>query len=81
MLELEEVLLDQDELECLRLADLMTFSQDKAAREMHISRATFGRIVESARRKVADAILNGKAVRINENWQQNYIVKEKQDVR
>ena len=60
---------------------MMTFSQDKAAREMHISRATFGRIVESARRKVADAILNGKAVRINENWQQNYIVKEKQDVR
>lgn len=66
--ELEEILLDQDELESLRLADLLTYSQEKAAREMHISRATFGRIIENARRKVADAILNGKAVKINENW-------------
>lgn len=64
--ELEEVLLDNDELESLRLADLLNYSQENAAKEMKISRATFGRIVESARRKIADAILNGKAVRINE---------------
>jgi predicted DNA-binding protein (UPF0251 family) len=64
--ELEEVLLDNDELESLRLADLMNYSQENAAKEMNISRATFGRIVENARKKVADAILNGKAVRINE---------------
>lgn len=67
MYELEEVLLDQDELEALRLADLLLYSQEKAAEEMSISRATFGRIVERARGKVADALLNGKAVRINEN--------------
>ena len=65
MYELEEVILDQDELESLRLSDLLAYSQENAAKEMKVSRATFGRIVESARKKVADAILNGKAVRIN----------------
>jgi predicted DNA-binding protein (UPF0251 family) len=65
MYELEEIGLDHDELESLRLADLLTYSQEMAAKEMNISRATFGRIVESARKKVADALLNGKAVRIN----------------
>lgn len=65
MFELEEVTLFEDELESLRLADLLSYSHEEAAREMKVSRATFGRIVESARKKVADAILNGKAVRIN----------------
>jgi predicted DNA-binding protein (UPF0251 family) len=66
MYKLEEVLLDHDELESLRLADLLNYSHEAAAKEMKISRATFGRIAESARKKVADAILNGKAVKINE---------------
>jgi predicted DNA-binding protein (UPF0251 family) len=65
MFDLEEVNLEQDELESLRLADLLSYSQEKAAAEMNVSRATFGRIVESARKKLADAILNGKAVKIN----------------
>jgi predicted DNA-binding protein (UPF0251 family) len=64
---LEEIILDYDELESLRLADLLAYSQEKAAKEMKISRATFGRIVEIARKKVVDGILNGKAIRINEN--------------
>ena len=68
MYELEEIIIDHDELESLRLADLLAYSQEKAASEMKISRATFGRIVEVARRKVADAILNGKAIRINESY-------------
>lgn len=66
--ELEEVVLNHDELESLRLADLLSYSQETAANEMKISRATFGRIVEIARKKVADAILNGKAVRINDKY-------------
>lgn len=66
MYELEEILLDPDELESLRLADLLTYSHEEAAREMNISRATFGRIVENARKKVADAVLNGKAIKINQ---------------
>ena len=66
MFDLEEVTLEQDELESLRLADLLSFSQEKAAFEMKISRATFGRIVGGARKKLADAILNGKAVKISQ---------------
>jgi predicted DNA-binding protein (UPF0251 family) len=65
--ELEEITLDHDELESLRLADLLAYSHEKSAMEMKISRATFGRIVEVARKKVVDAILNGKAITINEN--------------
>ncbi len=53
-----------DELEALRLADVEGLYQEEAARQMNISRATFGRIVEAAHRKVADAILHGKALRI-----------------
>jgi len=64
---LKEVLLYQDEFESLGLADFLQYSQEKATEEMHISRATFVRIPESTRRKIADAILKGEAVRINEN--------------
>ncbi len=66
MYDLEEITLDPDELEALRLADLLANSHETAAGEMKISRATFGRILESARKKVTDGILNGKAIRINE---------------
>jgi len=66
MIDLEEIVLDHDELESLRLADLLAYSHEQAAKEMNISRATFGRIVEAARKKVIDGILNGKAIRINE---------------
>lgn len=61
---LEEVILERDELESLRLADYLAFSHEQAATQMIISRATFGRIVEKARRKVVDAIVNGKAIKI-----------------
>lgn len=66
-IDLEEIVLDHDELESLRLADLLAYSHEKAANEMKISRATFGRILEIARKKVSDGILNGKAIRINKN--------------
>ena len=61
---LEEVVLTLDELEALRLADFNGQYQEQAAEQMKISRATFARIVESARKKVADALLHGKALRI-----------------
>jgi len=63
---LEEIIIEHDELESLRLADLLAYSHEEAAEEMKISRATFGRILEKARRKVIDAILNGKAIKISE---------------
>lgn len=61
---LEDVALSLDEMEALRLADLKALHQTPAAEQMGVSRATFGRIVESARQKVADALVNTKALRI-----------------
>ena len=62
--ELELVVLSLDEVEALRLADLNGDYQEAAADQMKISRATFARIIESARRKVADALVHGKALQI-----------------
>jgi predicted DNA-binding protein (UPF0251 family) len=62
--QLENVLLNLDELETIRLADFEGLYHERTAGQMNISRATFGRILESARRKIADAILNGKAIKI-----------------
>jgi len=61
---LPEVVLALDELEALRLADLEGLYQETAAARMNVSRATFGRIVASARRKVAAALVEGHALRI-----------------
>lgn len=62
--DLEEVVLGLDELEALRLADLEGLYQADAAQKMGVSRQTIGNILDSAHRKLADALLNGKALRI-----------------
>ena len=62
--ELEQVVMSLDEFEALRLADLNGLHQENAAQEMRVSRQTFSRIVEAARQKVADALVHGKALRI-----------------
>jgi len=61
---LEEVVLALDEFEAIRLADLQGFYQEQAAERMKVSRPTFGRIIDSARRKVAEALILGKALKI-----------------
>jgi len=61
---LEQVTLTLDEFEALRLADLQGLYQEPAAAQMKISRPTFARIIEVARRKVAEALIGGKALRI-----------------
>ena len=61
---LEEVVLGLDGLEALRLADLEGLYQEEAAARMGVSRATFGRIVAEARRRVAEALVEGKLLRI-----------------
>jgi len=61
---LERVTLTLDEVEALRLADLEGLYQEQAAAEMKISRPTFARIIEEARRKVAGALVHGKALRL-----------------
>lgn len=61
---LDEVCLSFDELESVRLKDLEDLDQEQSAERMNISRSTFQRVLESARTKIADALLNGKAIRI-----------------
>ena len=61
---LEDVLLTVDEVEALRLKEIEELDQEAGAERMGISRPTFQRILASARKKAADAVLNGKAIRI-----------------
>jgi len=62
---LQRVVLDEDEMEAIRLSDLEGLYQQECADKMEISRTTFSRLIESARKKIADALLNQKALRIN----------------
>jgi predicted DNA-binding protein (UPF0251 family) len=62
--ELELVEMTLDELEALRLVDHQGLYQEAAAPRMGVSRQTLGRILESARRKVAGALVLGRALRI-----------------
>ena len=61
---LEEIILTVDECEAIRLADLEGLYQEQAAEKMAVSRQTFGRIIESAHKKVAEALVEGKALKI-----------------
>ncbi|MBU2222144.1 MAG: DUF134 domain-containing protein [Candidatus Omnitrophica bacterium] len=60
----DEISLERDELEALRLADYLGLSQEKAAESLNISQQTFSRIIKRARKAVADALVNGKIIRI-----------------
>ena len=62
--QLIEIVLEIDELEAVRLADLEGLYQEDAAQQMNVSRQTFGRIVSSARKKVAQALVQGMSLRI-----------------
>jgi predicted DNA-binding protein (UPF0251 family) len=73
--DLEEIYLASDELEAIRLADRDELFQEEAALKMNISRATFGRILVRAHKKIADAIISGKAIRISEELP--LVLKEK----
>lgn len=61
---LEGVYLTLDEFEAVRLACLEELKQVDAAKLMKISRPTFSRILTSAQRKIADGLVNIKAIRI-----------------
>jgi predicted DNA-binding protein (UPF0251 family) len=61
---LEEVTLTVDEFEAIRLTDLEGLYQADAAEKMNISRQTLGRVLESAHKKIADALVHGKALHI-----------------
>jgi len=62
--ELEEVKLGLEEIEALKLKFLEKLEQEEAAKKMKVSRTTFWRVLNSAGEKVSDALINGKAIRI-----------------
>ena len=57
-------LIIRDEFEAIRLADQLGLSHSMAADEMEISRSTFSRLIEKARKKMADFIIQGRALTI-----------------
>jgi len=61
---LEEVVLLPDELEALKLYEIDQLDQKNAADEMQISQPTFARILDKAHKKIAEAIISGKAILI-----------------
>ena len=69
--ELEQVVLTLDEVEALRLKNLQELDQTDAAKKMGVSQSTFQRILVSANKKTADALLNGKAIKIDEGVMKN----------
>ncbi len=76
---LEEVALHRDELEALRWCDVQGLQQQEAAEKMNISQSTLHRLLLAARQKIADALITGKAVRIetgDENLH-HYIIRQK----
>jgi predicted DNA-binding protein (UPF0251 family) len=64
LVELQCVELTVDEFEAIRLADCERLYHEQAAERMNVSRQTFGRILDAARAKVADALVHGKALSI-----------------
>ena len=65
--ELEQVVLNADEIEAIKLAYVDALDQAAAAARLHVSQPTFSRILSGACRKVAEAIVCGKAIKIEHN--------------
>ncbi len=63
----DETTLNADEFEAIRLADFFGMSQKEAARSMKISQQTFSRIIKKAHKAVAEAIIKGNIIRIQEH--------------
>jgi predicted DNA-binding protein (UPF0251 family) len=61
---LDETILSFGEVEVIRLIDYENTEQSKAAKQMKISQPTLSRILNSARKKLADAVVNGKAIKL-----------------
>lgn len=61
---LQKVLLTLDELEAFRLADYKGLSHEESSEEMEISRSVFTRLIEKARKKIAEFIITGKMLKI-----------------
>ncbi|OEF99711.1 hypothetical protein BHF71_07745 [Vulcanibacillus modesticaldus] len=71
--EVVEIILKVEELEAMRLKDIEGLNQEACAEKMQVSRQTFQNIIASARKKVALALIEGKAIKISGG---NYSLKE-----
>ena len=67
LMDLEEVSLSADELEAIRFCDFQSINQTDAAKKMKISQSTLSRILISAHKKIAEALIEGKAIKIEKN--------------
>jgi len=67
IIDLKESFINLSEFESIRLVDLKEISQEDAGKEMGISQSTLSRLLKSGRKKIADAIVNGKAIKIEKN--------------
>lgn len=68
---LKEVVLLADELEALKLYEVDNLAQIEAAKRMNISQPTFARILDRANKKIAEAIIQGKAIKIEKELLKN----------
>lgn len=74
LMDLKEVKISMEEFEATRLKDLEGYGQIKVAKKMKISQSTLHRLLVSGRKKIADALVNGKAIRIEGG---NYSITKK----
>ncbi|MBN2891295.1 MAG: DUF134 domain-containing protein [Bacteroidales bacterium] len=63
--EIEEIELLMEEFEALRLTYVEDLPQEESSKRMEVSQPTFSRILKSAMKKVSDAIVHAKAIKIN----------------
>lgn len=62
--DLEEIILTVEEVEALRLKNIKDLDQMECAKKMNTSQSTFQRILSSAYKKISEALINGKAIKI-----------------
>jgi predicted DNA-binding protein (UPF0251 family)/predicted Fe-Mo cluster-binding NifX family protein len=60
----KEVIILEDEFEAVRLKDFCDLDQNQAAKQMQISQPTFHRLIKAGRKKIIDALINGKILRV-----------------
>lgn len=72
----DEVNLTMDQYEALRLVDFMGLSQKEAAKSMHVSQPTFSRIMEKARKNIAQGLIKGATIKIQGG---QYVISSRED--
>jgi len=69
---LQKVELQAAELEALRLFNIEELNQEQWSINMNVSASTFNRLIKSANKKITDALVNGKGIRIyKKDWSHN----------